>query len=174
MNRGLAASVVVLSSLAGLACSGGDDSTSASGTAEVTTTTEATSTTRRAAPAVVLRAGLCFDATPPTVGAAITRDDISPIDCAQPHHYELFATLVHPASRESPFPPPEALFGYASDQCLLRFESYVGQVYQESSLDIVPVEPDKRAWDAGDRELACAAFRTDLEPLIGSIAHTGL
>ena len=159
----------VIASLALVAIVGctGDGPPSATGGAADATT----STTRRPdAPDVVLRVGLCFDGADLAAGVALVRADVAPLDCGQPHDYELFATLVHPANER---PSDDALFAYTSDQCLARFERYVGKAYEESLLDIAPLFPDRLGWESGDRELACAAYRTDFEPLVGSVSQSG-
>jgi hypothetical protein len=165
VRRAVAASLVAVFA----ACTGGGTSGGAT-----TTTRPATTTTDAPVPNVVLRVGLCFDANAPAAGVALTRTALHPADCAVPHRYELFATLVHPSANGAAYPGPTALFGYTNDQCLAHFESYVGTAYEQSALDLVPVTPDKLAWAAGDRELACAAFRTDFDLLTGSVAHLHL
>jgi hypothetical protein len=124
-------------------------------------------------PAVNLPVGVCFDATPIRAGEPIAPPGIALIDCAQPHHFEVFAIVDHPASRASEYPGAEQLYSFASDACLGEFAGYVGAELADSALDLTAVQPDEGAWAAGDRHIVCVAVRADYEAMTGSVRNSG-
>lgn len=45
----------------------------------------------------------------------------------------------------------------ATDECVARFESFVGRDYMSSQLDVLPMYPTRESWDElDDREIVCA------------------
>lgn len=79
----------------------------------------------------------------------------------------------HPAAARADFPGEAAVDGYATDECLRRFEEYVGVAYEASALDVVFVAPGEDGWEDGDRRVACVVYHTDFAPLTGSVRGAG-
>ena len=94
--------------------------------------------------------------------------------CTGPHDVEVAAVFEHPAGPGAGFPGGDAVDGYATDQCLLRFEAYVGVPYESSSLDVAFVAPGEEGWDAGDRRIACVLYHVDFVPLTAPVRGSGL
>lgn len=152
------------------ACSG-DDGGSDPGDADGPATTEVV---RAPASEVPLAVGQCGDIGAIPVGGPLSPEAIVDVPCAEPHDVEVAAVLDHPAGPELDFPGEEAVDAYALDQCLLRFEEYVGVAYEASALDVAFVAPGEDGWDDGDRRIACVVYAVDFTDLTGSVAGTGV
>ena len=148
-------------------CSGGADE---EGSGAATTTSVGRATAEEAPLAV----GQCGDVPPIRVGGPVDPATIDERPCTEAHDVEVAAVLEHPAGPGIDFPGEAAVDGYATDQCLLRFEEYVGAPYEASSLDVAFVAPGEDGWDAGDRRIACVLYHVDFAPLTGSVRGTGL
>lgn len=137
---------------------------------------EAPSTTvvRSTAEQVPLAAGDCGNVPRLRVGGALDPATIEPVACTEPHDIEIGAVLDYPAGRDLDFPGTVAVDGYATDQCIERFEAYVGAPYATSTLDVLIVAPDEDGWDEGDRRVACVLYHVDFQPLTQSVAGTGV
>jgi hypothetical protein len=151
--------------LASAACTGGDDSGG-----EATTTTVVRSTAEDAP----LGVGQCGDVPTIRVGGPLDPARVAEVPCDQPHDVEVAAVLEHPADLDAAFPGQAAVDGYATDQCLRRFEDYVGTPYQASSLDVAIVAPGEGGWEDGDRRIACVLYHIDFAPLTGSARGAGI
>ena len=149
------------------ACSG--DDAEAAGDAGTTTSTIVRST----AEDVPLEVGQCGDVPTIDVGGPLDPAAIVDVACDQPHDGEIAAVFAHPADASSDFPGVDAVAGYATGQCLTRFEDYVGAAYEASSLDVAFVAPGEDGWDAGDRRIACVLYHVDFEPLTTSVRGSG-
>jgi hypothetical protein len=121
-----------------------------------------------------LDVGECGEVPTIRVGIAIDPATIDAVACEQPHDVEVAVVLEHPAAPGADFPGTDAVDGYATDQCLLRFEEYVGAPYATSSLDVAFVAPGEDGWDDGDRRIACVLYPADFGPLTGSVRGTGI
>jgi hypothetical protein len=151
--------------LASTACTGGDD---AGG--EATTTTVVRSTAQDAP----LEVGQCGDVPRIRVGGPLDPARVADVPCAQPHDVEVAAVFDHPAADDAGFPGEAAVDGYATDECLRRFEAYVGTPYQASTLDVAIVAPGEDGWEDGDRRIACVLYHIDFAPLTGSTRGAGI
>jgi hypothetical protein len=158
---GLAAAALVLGG-----CSD-DGGTGAEGEA---TTTTVVRTTAEEAPVAV---GDCGNLPDLRVGGALDPATVELVDCAQPHDVEIGAVFDYPAGAGIDFPGTAAVDGYATDQCIERFEAYVGAAYEASTLDILIVAPDEDGWDVGDRRIACVLYHIDFQDLTGSVEGSG-
>ncbi len=149
------------------ACASGDDGSAGDGDAtDGSTTTVVVRSTAEEAP---LEVGQCGDVERIRVGEAIDPASIVTVPCADPHDVEVGAVFDHPSDLDADFPGPSSVDAYATDQCLLRFEEYVGRPYEASSLDVVFVAPDEDGWEDGDRRIACVLYHIDFAPLTGSV-----
>ena len=98
--------------------------------------------------------------------------DVPGRPCSEPHDNEVFAIFD---ARLSEFPGSEQMTAYGTDKCIARFEAYVGRDYQSSALDVMPITPTARSWDAqNDREVICALYRMDLEKMTGSMRDSAI
>ena len=88
------------------------------------------------------------------------------VPCAQPHDNEVYA-LIDVALAE--YPGEDAMWEHANDECLKRFEGYVGMAYESSSLDIYTMYPSTSSWKQDDREVVCALYDMNAAKLEGSM-----
>ncbi|CAN5368497.1 MAG: septum formation family protein [Acidimicrobiia bacterium] len=78
-------------------------------------------------------------------------------DCTEPHVYEVIANVELP---DGPYPGESAIHQIGFDQCLPRFEPYVGLDYQSSLWYLTPLVPLRESWP-GDRVVNCLVFQQD-------------
>ena len=74
------------------------------------------------------------------------------ISCDEPHDSEAYLSHMVP---DGEFPGQEAVFEEAEAACLAEFESYVGNVYEESMVGFSYFYPTESSWATGDREVLC-------------------
>lgn len=120
-----------------------------------------------------LEVGQCGDVPRVRVGGALDPARIVEVPCDQPHDVEVASVFEHPSARGVRFPGEANVDGYATDECLRRFEAYVGSPYRTSTLDVAFVAPGEEGWDDGDRRVACIVYHADFAPLTGSVRGTG-
>lgn len=148
------------------ACSGGDD---AGGDDSAAPTAPIERSTAAEAPLEVGQCGVVPDLR---IGDALDPATVVTMACEEPHDVEVVAVFGHPLDGDAPFPGTEAVDGYATDQCIARFEEYVGSRYVESGLDVIVVAPGEAGWEDGDRRIACVVYDVDFADLVGSVAGT--
>jgi hypothetical protein len=140
-----------------------------------TTTAGPTATIGRATAAEVpLIEGQCGDVPRIVPGEAVDPATITLGDCQLPHGVEVAAVFEFPASPAIDFPGAAAVDGYATDQCLDRFDDYVGTAYLASRFDVTIVAPGAGGWQAGDRRIACLLYDADFAILTGPARGSGL
>lgn len=103
-------------------------------------------------------------------------DDIESVDvvpCEQPHEYEAFAVVEHPAGDDDPYPGEDETLDYADDACRDEFEAYVGAPYEVSELYITSVYPSEATWSLGDRAITCTLREEDEREVTGSARGSG-
>jgi hypothetical protein len=94
------------------------------------------------------------------------------VPCTEPHDNEVYATFD--VDYES-FPGDDVMAEHAFDECLARFEGFVGTVYEESTLDITTLYPSSQSWSRqGDREVICAVYDMNLDKLTGSVEDSAI
>jgi putative regulator of septum formation len=115
-----------------------------------------------------VRVGDCFD------DAALDGDEVNSVagvPCSKPHDNEVYAVFD---VAEQSF-PGEALAGIAHEGCLERFEGFVGNDYESSSLDIATMYPSRESWQQqSDREVICAVYDLEEKKLTGTAKGTRL
>jgi hypothetical protein len=99
--------------------------------------------------------GTCYTGLEPGSG---TNHDEVPVDCLEPHDAEVMANVEHPSGD---YPGTEALRAFASDECLARFEAYVGLPYEDSAMGVFTMRPQRPGWYKGDQSIIC--FVNDFE-----------
>jgi hypothetical protein len=86
-------------------------------------------------------------------------------DCANMHDSEFFAgTAFEPGV----FPGDEAVADFSVDFCLTQFDSFVGLVFEESSLTAFYLSPTAAEWDLGNRAVLCGIYDPE-GPVAGSL-----
>ena len=97
--------------------------------------------------------------------------DVPGVPCTEPHDNETYA--VFDLTVDS-YPEGDALGELAFENCVERFELFVGRDYESSTLDINIMYPSAESWAQHDREVICAVFDVDANKLMGSAAGRGL
>ncbi len=117
--------------------------------------------------AFAMNVGDCFnDPQQMDDGSAVEVQDVAGLPCSEPHDNEVYA--VFDVSLAT-FPGDAAMFDVATEECLDRFDSFVGKAYMDSVLDIFTLYPNKYSWSqVDDREVVCAVYHIDGEKLKGS------
>jgi hypothetical protein len=116
-----------------------------------------------------IHVGDCFDDPSSTYGDEIS--SLPGVPCAEPHDNEVYA-LVNVTMPE--YPGEDAMWDHANDECLKRFEGFVGLEYESSSLDIYTMYPSTESWKQDDREVVCALYDMNVEKLEGSMQGRGI
>jgi hypothetical protein len=116
-----------------------------------------------------IHVGDCFDDPSSTYGDEIS--SLPGVPCAEPHDNEVYA-LVNVTMPE--YPGEDAMWDHANDECLTRFEGFVGLEYESSSLDIYTMYPSTESWKQDDREVVCALYDMNVEKLEGSMQGRGI
>jgi hypothetical protein len=174
--------VLALVLLAAPACSSGDaddaeaivqTSTTTDGDASTTTVPGAgTGTSVEGAEDISvsdLEVGTCFDDPAFAADDTTTVTETTEVQCFDPHDAEVYAIVRYTQGPSDPYPGSEAAQDYADDQCLDRFEDFVGTPFEESALDIATLWPTAGSWDRGDREATCAVFHLEHQKLEGTM-----
>lgn len=91
--------------------------------------------------------------------------DVSVVSCEKPHDQEVFAIFEVP---DGEFPGSEAFQTQVQEDCVPKFETFVGLAFQESALDIKWLEPTEESWSQGDRELVCTVYEEG-KPTTGTL-----
>jgi hypothetical protein len=115
------------------------------------------------------RPSQCFNADGFVAGRTLEPTQLQPIACDAPHRLEVDAVLQHPSPKSIGFPGEDAMAAFADDQCLSQFSDYVGQSYEQSSLDITDIRPTERSWSRGDRTVVCLVYDQDFSDLTASV-----
>jgi len=67
------------------------------------------------------------------------------------------------------FPGESAIEAYVQDECIERFEDFVGIDYYESVIWYSAFWPSEGSWGSGDREIICFLYEGDLSKITGSL-----
>jgi hypothetical protein len=111
-----------------------------------------------------MRVGDCFDD-----GSTFSDEEVNSVPgvpCAQPHDNEVYAVFDVSATTF----PGDKMADMAHEQCVQRFEAFVGKDYDSSSLDVATLYPTRESWQQqNDREVICAVYDIDTKKLTGSV-----
>jgi hypothetical protein len=161
MHRTFLSAVLLALVLAVAACSGGatesvspsaaaSASPPASESAEPSTSVDPSGAPEGEATAANdLGPGDCFN----TDGSQV--DEVTVVDCGQPHFYEAFLNYDMSQGESEPYPGDEAVLDDADNQCRPAFEDFVGTAYDDSALYITVIRPSESTWGDGDRTVIC-------------------
>ncbi|MGI8759603.1 MAG: septum formation family protein, partial [Acidimicrobiales bacterium] len=115
-----------------------------------------------------VKVGDCFD----DPGNLDDVEAVPAVPCDQPHANEAYYAFDLDGDD---FPGTEQVEELAIDGCLAEFEAFVGTPYEESTLDIFYLAPSTSSWDDfDDREVLCAVYGVDGEPLTSPARDSGL
>lgn len=113
-----------------------------------------------------LQEGDCFDAG--LDSSQVTEiSEVRALPCAEAHVYEMFSVADYPAG-ESPSAADEDYTAWESENCLGRFEAYVGLDYDSSMYYISALVPTDSSWAQGDRTLMCFIHNDGESTVTGS------
>lgn len=95
---------------------------------------------------------------------------VEPRACGDAHDAEVYALVFHPSGPETPYPGEGAVVNFAQRECAARFEDFVGSSYDNSSLDIFYLFPQKAVWTKlDDRRVVCSVYDVRGDKLVGSM-----
>lgn len=107
-----------------------------------------------------IQVGDCFLA-PPEVNIELA--DLNRVDCADPHHQEMYAVVTYD-NAPAEYPGNAELDRFANGACAEQFGVYVGIAYPDSSLWMTYLLPSPRSWQqAKDRSVLCFVTTTGSE-----------
>lgn len=119
-----------------------------------------------------LEPGTCFDdvsALADEGGGEVGQVPV--VDCDEPHDNEVFATVTLEGDA---YPGLDEVRRRADDECVDRFEDYVGAAPDAAGLVASHLVPTQQSWSASDdRQVVCFLYDLGLEKLEGSVAGTG-
>lgn len=91
------------------------------------------------------------------------------VDCAVPHRYEVYDVIGLDLERpaDGSFPAAE-IAQRAEEQCVERFEGFVGVRWTVSELDVEAWWPSEQSWARGDSSVICAVMELSGDLMTGS------
>lgn len=110
-----------------------------------------------------LEVGDCFD-TDDLSGVS----DVTVVDCAASHTYEVFGLTSVPGDATASFPGTDALNTTADAACRPDFVDYVGVDFNDSEWSGTFLNPSESTWGTGDREIVCVLHTQDRTAVTGS------
>ena len=116
--------------------------------------------------AVDLREGQCFDGS---VEGSVT--SVKDVPCDQPHDHEVYAVFQYQAQGND-YPGQEAVGAYGEEECIRRFEEFVGVEPEQSIATFATLWPSAETWALGDRAIVCTVSSKDDGKLTGSMKGT--
>lgn len=115
-----------------------------------------------------IASGDCF-----SIASVEEIETVDVVPCAEPHVYEVFAVVEHPAREGAPYPGRDETLEYSDAACRDEFQPYVGAPYDASDLFITSVYPSAATWSLGDRAITCMLRAEDERPVTGSARDSG-
>jgi hypothetical protein len=102
-------------------------------------------------------------------------DDLSVVDCGEPHARELFKILP-PADANAAYPGEDALRTEQGNVCTLELLAYYGgtmETAQAAGLELFPVVPSEAQWNDGAKDTFCLVGPSTDQSIAGSIKGQG-
>lgn len=93
------------------------------------------------------------------------------VDCDEPHDNEVYAVFDYLGSPD--FPGEDEMGDIAFDECIERFEDFVGLDYFDSEIFASAFWPSPATWADGDREVICFVYEGDLSKITGTLRGAG-
>ena len=119
-----------------------------------------------------IQVGDCYndEAAADTIEENIEIAGVAGLPCTEPHDNEVYAVFNTTLTE---FPGPEEISSLAFEECLGRFDNFVGAKYEDSQLDVTIMYPTDESWkQLTDREIVCALYDLDLAKLEGSMRNS--
>jgi hypothetical protein len=110
-----------------------------------------------------LKTGDCFNG-----GSGEEVTTVTPVDCAQAHEKEVYASFTHPGAG-GPYPGDTVLGEYADRVCTEAFADFVGRSFESSELYFSSLTPSSGSWADGDHLISCMVHQENNVPLTGSM-----
>jgi len=88
-------------------------------------------------------------------GSLVSRSTVPKINCAEPHHSEVYASNVLSAGF---YPGVTEVTAIARRQCVALFDRFVGLAYAKSGLNYHYIYPDFKDWQNGYRVVHCFVY----------------
>jgi hypothetical protein len=93
--------------------------------------------------------------------------NVAGLPCTEPHDNEVYAVFNTTLTE---FPGAEEMSNQSFEECLGRFDKFVGTKYEDSQLDITVMYPTSESWiELADREIICVLYDLDLVKLEGGM-----
>lgn len=96
--------------------------------------------------------------------------------CNESHHFQVFHLLAYPAEHPSVYPGDEVVRQFATESCYREFETWVGQEYEISVLDISVIIPNQEEFEGDNsryRSIHCLVDRQDGDPMVDTAQGSG-
>lgn len=82
-------------------------------------------------------------------------DEIPTVDCGQEHDGQVVHKFDAP---DGDYPDTDEWQTIIREGCIAGFEDYVGQSYEESTIDLQDLSPTEDGWKDGDRSVLCIGY----------------
>lgn len=124
---------------------------------------------------LLIDAGECFDEYVYPDRSGFLQQITSIVPCSDPHDFEAYHQVEHPAPEGDPFPKDNDLEEWADGVCLDEFEGFVGKEYVLSLLEIGTLTPSFEEWARdGARSVICYVYPDRGGRLRDSVRRSGL
>jgi hypothetical protein len=113
-----------------------------------------------------IEVGDCYNGDP---------NDVSVVDCGEPHAFELFAVTAAP-DPGAEFPGDDQVYEDGGSACLMALVDYygaTGDVAVANGLQLDPIPPSEAQWDDGETDTYCLARDAEGAALSVSIEGAG-
>lgn len=100
-------------------------------------------------------------------------ESVQVLPCDDPHVYEAYAVLDHPAGPDAPFPGQDEMTDASNAACQEQFAAYIGLDYESSEFFITTLNPSEETWAEGDREIICTVATEDEDAVTGTARGSG-
>lgn len=117
-----------------------------------------------------MQVGDCYDDPENLEDGPVEINEVAAVPCDEPHDNEVFHTFDLTGDT---LPSENELFAFVDQECVAAFETYTGQSYLDSDLDLFPLSPTDAGFDDGDRKVVCSLYALDLSKLEGSERAAG-
>jgi putative regulator of septum formation len=118
--------------------------------------------------AFAMRVGDCFDDWD-SVGEV---SEVPGVPCGDPHDNQVFA--VYDLTMDT-WPGDDEIESQSTMGCYDRFEAAIGETYEDSVIDFLPMYPSSGSWkQRNDREVVCIAYHVEYEKLTGTVLGSGM
>ena len=119
--------------------------------------------------------GDCFNEYILVDANEVRQEVTTALDCNLAHDGEVYFHLFFPGDANTAFPGESRLDEWSQEQCFMQFESFVGQSYELSELDIGMILPTLETWTGAGlhRQVTCYVQPWQGGQLQGSMRGTG-